>query len=278
MSLEITPSIDPDVQASILAKLAEIEAERGVRILFAIESGSRAWGFPSPDSDYDARFVYVQREDRYLTLAPGRDVIELPIEDNLDINGWDIKKALELLLKPNPVLLEWLSSPIRYRWSEDECRELIALAAKITHGAACLHHYLRLGERQWAEHIEGRSTVNLKKYFYVLRPALAIRWLRLRPETAPPMNFQALIAGIDLAPALQDLLLELVVAKSRAKELGEAPRLALIDAFINAEFDWAKSDGAAVVREASQISPASEMREQADALFRQIVRRPCPRT
>lgn len=278
LEIQFPPSIDPHVQAAILAKLAGIEAEQGVRILFAIESGSRAWGFPSPDSDYDARFVYVQHEDRYLTLTPGRDVIEVPIEGNLDINGWDIKKALELLLKPNPVLLEWLSSPIRYRWNEEECGELLALSARITHGTACLHHYLRLGERQWAEHIEGRSAVKLKKYFYVLRPALAIRWLRLRPAIAPPMNFQALIAGVDVAPVLQDTMLDLMVAKSRAKELGEAPRLATIDAFINAEFAWARSDGATLVREASQINPASEMREQADALFRQILRRPFPRT
>jgi len=108
------PSIAPDMRARIVAALEAIKQREGVRILFAIESGSRAWGFPSPDSDYDVRFVYVHPADWYLSVTPGRDVIELPARDVLDINGWDIKKALRLLLKPNPVALEWLSSPLRY--------------------------------------------------------------------------------------------------------------------------------------------------------------------
>jgi len=104
--------IPPAARMRILADLGRIEREEGVRILFAVESGSRAWGFPSPDSDYDARFVYARPADWYLSLAPGRDVVELPIDGDYDTNGWDIRKALNLLLKPNPVLLEWLSSPI----------------------------------------------------------------------------------------------------------------------------------------------------------------------
>ena len=111
------PSIAPEMREEIMAKLAGVESDFGVRILFAIESGSRAWGFPSPDSDYDVRFVYVHPMDRYLRLTPGRDVIELPIKDDLDIGGWDLRKALNLLLKPSPVMLEWLSSPIWYMCS-----------------------------------------------------------------------------------------------------------------------------------------------------------------
>ena len=111
-----------------------------MQILFAFESGSRAWGFPSPDSDYDARFVYARSLDWYLSIAPGRDVIELPIEGDLDINGWDIQKALGLLLKPNPVLLEWLSSPVRYHWNEKVRDQLISFSNVIAHNRTCLHH------------------------------------------------------------------------------------------------------------------------------------------
>lgn len=100
--------IDPNMRETIIAELRKIERDHRVHILFAIESGSRAWGFPSPDSDYDARFIYVHEPDWYLSLTTGRDVIELPISGLLDINGWDIRKALNLLLKPNPVMLEWL--------------------------------------------------------------------------------------------------------------------------------------------------------------------------
>src|SRR5262249_55967652 len=115
----------------ILAELEGMKQREGVRILFAIESGSRAWGFPSPDSDYDVRFVYAHPADWYLTIAPGRDVIELPMEDALDINGWDIRKTLGLLLKPNPVALEWLSSPIRYEWDAAVCQRLIDFSKKV---------------------------------------------------------------------------------------------------------------------------------------------------
>lgn len=94
------------MQRLIVDKLHEIEAEEGVRILLAVESGSRAWGFASPDSDYDVRFLYVRRAEDYLRLDAVRDVIERPIDDELDINGWDLQKALRLLYKSNPTLFE----------------------------------------------------------------------------------------------------------------------------------------------------------------------------
>ena len=125
--------IDPAIRARIDDILSGIETREGVRLLFAIESGSRAWGFPSPDSDYDVRFVYVRSVDWYLSLELGRDVIELPVDAGMDVNGWDIRKALGLLLKPNPVLLEWLDSPIRYRWDAQACDALSALAGKVAH-------------------------------------------------------------------------------------------------------------------------------------------------
>ncbi len=182
------PSINDDVRSSIEQELIQIEADHDVKIIFAIESGSRAWGFPSPDSDYDVRFIYVHRLDWYLTIEPGRDVIERPISDELDISGCDIKKALELLLKPNPVMFEWHSSPIRYRWMKAECEKLILFSEKPAYSTACLYHYLHLGQRQFDLHLGRDKEIRLKKYFYVLRPALAIRWMRLRPNEIPPMN------------------------------------------------------------------------------------------
>lgn len=259
------PSISPDVEKQILDKLAMLEKQENVRILFAIESGSRAWGFASPDSDYDARFVYARPVDWYLSITPGRDVIELPIQGDLDINGWDIKKALGLLLKPNPVLLEWLSSPVRYMWNDELCEELIAFSKKTTHGLPCLNHYLHLGQRQWDVYVKDKTEVNLKKYFYIVRPAMALRWIRLHPEVPPPMNFQELLKGCELEPALTEKLRELLIAKSRSKELGEASRIPEIDAFIKSEFDWARD--AALM----SVSHKPNLSEEADALFRKIV-------
>ncbi len=167
-----TNAIIPAMRKAIDAELAQIEADEDVRIVFAVESGSRAWGFPSPDSDYDVRFIYARPVDWYLTIEPGRDVIERPISDELDVSGWDIRKALGLLIKPNPVMLEWLSSPIHYRWSPDACNRLTAFAETTAFGRSCLYHYLHLGERQQRVYAEGKSTVNLKKYFYMVRPGL----------------------------------------------------------------------------------------------------------
>lgn len=238
---DFVPQIADQVRGEVQAKLAEIEALHNVRVLFAVESGSRAWGFPSPDSDYDVRFVYAHKPDWYLSLKPGRDVIELPISDELDIAGWDIRKALNLLLKPNPVLLEWLSSPVRYRWRDADCAALEALAQRVTHGAACRYHYLSLGEGQWMKHIGDSAEVNYKKYFYILRPALALRWLRLHPDYQPPMNLQALLARLDLPSEVIAEIARLLDLKSKAKEMGSGKRIPLVDALILDEFRLAKA-------------------------------------
>jgi hypothetical protein len=264
--LEIIPPIPPDMRAKIETELEAIQSRENVRIIFAIESGSRAWGFPSPDSDYDVRFVYAHPADRYLTLVPGRDVIELPIERDLDINGWDIRKALNLLLKPNPVLLEWLSSPLRYLWDDAICQRLVSLAAKTTHGTACLHHYLKVGERQLSAYIQDKERVNLKKYLYVIRPAMVVRWIRLNPNLPPPMNFQALLSGAELSAPLTDELADLLDRKSQSKELGDAPPIALIDDFIKSEFDWAREAVKKIDRDTVHLQ------DEADMLFRSIIK------
>ena len=102
----------------IRKKLKEIEQKENVKIIMAVESGSRAWGFASPDSDYDVRFVYVRRPEDYLRLEKTKDVIEWQLDDVLDINGWDLKKALQLMHDSNPSIFEWCASPIVYQSCE----------------------------------------------------------------------------------------------------------------------------------------------------------------
>jgi hypothetical protein len=126
-----------------------------------------------------------------------RDVIGLPIEGDLDINGWDLKKALALLIKPNPVLLEWLRSPIVYRADADAMARLAALGEQTAYLRPSRYHYLRLAEPQYRRYVAGRDTVRLKKYLYVVRPVLALRWLRLHPDHPVPMHLAALRAGGD---------------------------------------------------------------------------------
>jgi uncharacterized protein len=263
--MQTAPPIPPDMRARIEAELDAIKQSEGVRILFATESGSRAWGFPSPDSDYDVRFNYAHPTDWYLTITPGRDVIELPMSDMLDINGWDIRKALALLLKPNPVALEWLSSPIRYEWRDEVCQRLIGFSKKVAHGPACLHHYLHLGGRQWQVYIDGKPLVNLKKYLYVVRPAMAVRWIRMHPDIAPPMNFHELQAGIDLSGDLVNELASLLERKKLSKELGEGPRVPVIDALIEEEFAWAEQ----AVKDPR--AARADLQAEANRLFRSII-------
>ena len=115
------------MRGKIQEQIRRIEESENIKILLAVESGSRAWGFASPDSDYDVRFVYIRRPEDYLRLDAIRDVIELPIDDILDINGWDLQKTLRLLYKSNPTLFEWFSSPFVYQETEfaDKLRDLM---------------------------------------------------------------------------------------------------------------------------------------------------------
>ena len=174
----------------ILEKLKEIEERESVKILHCVESGSRAWGFASPDSDFDVRFIYVRSEEFYLRLDKTRDVIEWQLDDTLDINGWDIQKALRLLYTSNPTLFEWNSSPIVYKTTE-EWKKISAVINDYVVARAGLYHYLSTAKSNYKEYLKG-ETVKLKKYFYVLRPLLACKWI-LAESTPPPMLFKTLM-------------------------------------------------------------------------------------
>lgn len=93
-----------DIKAKIMQKLSETEAHYNVKIPLAIESGSRGWGFASPDSDYDCRFVYVHERDWYLSVLDKSDIIEYAADPIYDVNGWDIKKVLQHIMKSNAVM------------------------------------------------------------------------------------------------------------------------------------------------------------------------------
>jgi len=255
--------IPAPVRAEIDARLTAIEEEHDVRLLLAVESGSRAWGFPSPDSDYDVRFVYVRRRDWCLSLNPGRDVIETPIEDEIDLNGWDIRKALGLLLKSNAVVSEWISSPIRYRPDHAVVGELAALADAVLDPRALAHHYANLGRNAAERWLAGDDAVPVKKYFYALRPALAIRCLRERPGSRPPMNLQSLVAAVELPASLVTQIDGLVEAKRRTNERANGTRLPDLDALIRDEL--------ARAGEVSAITPDPRLGAEAEKLFLELV-------
>ena len=235
MTTDLNATIAPEVRAEIETRLSAIEAADGVRVLLAIESGSRAWGFPSPDSDYDIRFLYVRPRDWYLRLRAGRDVIERPILDEIDLNGWDVRKALNLLLKSNAVVSEWIESPIRYRPDDPFVAKLAALADDLLNPRALAYHYAKSGTTAADRWLDGSDDVPVKKYFYALRPALAIRAIRLDPSRRPPMNLHALIAASGLPAHLVEQIDILVRAKARTNERANGARLPEIDALIRDE-------------------------------------------
>ena len=221
------------VQEIIPAKLKEIEARENIRVIHCVESGSRAWGFASPDSDYDIRFIYVRPIEYYLRLDKTRDVIEWQLDETLDINGWDLQKALRLLHSSNPTLFEWNNSPIVYK-TTPEWAEISAIIGHFFQKKAGLYHYLSTAKKNYREYLKG-DMVKLKKYFYVLRPILACRWI-LEKQTPPPMLFSALAdACLDeaLVPAVTDLLR----LKMETPEIGLGPRIGIINDYLDASIE-----------------------------------------
>ena len=230
--------IAPAMREQVMAHLLAIEAEHNVTILFACESGSRGWGFASPDSDYDVRFVYVNRLYWYLTVEPQRDVIELPISDELDVCGWDLRKALELLRKSNPTLLEWLDSPVVYREDAQQAARMRALAPQFFSPLRGRYHYLAMAKKNFRGYLQGES-VRLKKYLYVLRPLLAVRWIDAGMGM-PPMRFADLVAGTVTDAVLLDEINRLLAIKMQVGEAEYSARWPAIHAFIEHELQNAE--------------------------------------
>jgi predicted nucleotidyltransferase len=222
------------MKKTIIEKLKEIEEGHSIKVLFAVESGSRAWGFPSKDSDYDVRFVYIKRPDWYLSIDEKRDVIEVPINDLLDINGWDIRKALKLFRKSNPPLLEWLESNIIYDENYGFREEMRTLKERVFSPKASMHHYLSMAKGNFREYLQGEQ-VKIKKYFYVLRPVLACLWIE-KYNANPPILFQELVE--DLLSGKSELKKELdslLAKKMSGDEMDFEQRIDVINEFIEIE-------------------------------------------
>jgi uncharacterized protein len=231
MSDETAPIIDADIRGHIVSWLAQVAREDDVRILYAAESGSRAWGFASPDSDYDVRFIYAHPRDWYTTLTEARDVIERPLDEKLvDLGGWDVRKAMRLLLKSNPTLYEWFSSPIVYL--DDGIFRIAAKQLFAQHASpfALASHYHSIAKGQWRSEINGRDAVKLKKYFYVVRPLLSLQWV-IKYGTVPPMNLNELMRKTDIPDEVRQFIDALLEMKRTTPELGRASRIATLDSF-----------------------------------------------
>ena len=280
MATQLTPeaaplrALSPDMAMAVVGeidrRLDRLLREQAVAVPLAIESGSRAWGFPSPDSDYDCRFVFIRSRDRYLSPWPSRDVIELPLEGEFDVNGWDLGKALKLMLKGNAVILEWLQSPIVYRGDAGFRDEFLALARRHVSREALGLHYLHLGEGQWRKHFgDGQTEVPIKKAFYLLRPAAVLRWMAHHPDqVVPPMNFVTLVGSCAMPPAVADAVAELLERKAVTRELGSATPPSWLADFVHREFALAHA-----WLDPAFVRTTAEARQDAEAFFRRSIER-----
>jgi predicted nucleotidyltransferase len=234
-----------NISKVIQEKIKELEHTHAIRILFACESGSRAWGFPSPDSDYDVRFIYAHQKEWYLSIQEKRDVIELPVNKELDISGWDLRKALRLLSKHNAVLFEWIQSPIVYHVRGEFVKEFKEIAAPCFSPIAGLHHYLNSAKNHFTEC--GSTEVKLKRYFYCLRSTLAGLWIA-RYKTIPPMELNQLLPVIE-KPALVQTIQDLVQLKASKDEAYLHSRIEELEEFLK--------EGIAVCENAASSLPSS---------------------
>lgn len=208
-----------EISTYIQSKLNELAQEHNVKIIHAVESGSRAWGFPSRDSDYDVRFIYTHHLDHYLSVDRKRDVIETPIvhdeflDVDFDMNGWDIKKAIYLALRGNAVVNEWLSSPIHYIHDDQSYKDLRSFVNETVDLRAYFYFYRNYMREPWNSYSrENSEQIKIKHYCYVLRCTLCLEWLEMR-QTPPPMDVPSLLQGIDLDSALCSEITLLISSK-----------------------------------------------------------------
>jgi predicted nucleotidyltransferase len=182
------------MKQEIFAALDSVQQQYSVRILLAVESGSRAWGFASRDSDYDVRFVYAHPADWYLRVFEQRDVIEPQGDALLDPSGWELRKALRLFSKCNLALNEWLNSPIVYREIGGFRNQLQSLIPAFFNPIAAVHHYASMASAAFGAR-ESDSAITTKKLFYALRALFACRWIE-RTISQPPTEFERLLVSV----------------------------------------------------------------------------------
>lgn len=278
------------MKTTIEKAIREIERLDDVRVVYACESGSRAWGFESEDSDWDVRFIYVRSEDRYLSLTGQDDTIDrntslnmgtreyirdICDEHDIDLAGWDLLKTLNQLGRGNPVLSEWFCSPIVYQSRSPYAAMIKEQIQWFYKNKAGVYHYEHMARRNFNKYIKiDGDQVIVKKYLYILRPLFAMAWLDTH-ETPPPMQFELLYGSPEVEMNIEfrtkkghelvDFSKELVARKKEGAELGTGPRNAEMDSVIEFILDQFKE-----IAERMEIRNRKEL-SALDPLFHHIV-------
>jgi len=205
------------MKTKIQEYLRQIESDKQIKILLACETGSRAWGFPSPDSDYDIRLIYIHNSDWYISIHEKKDSIEMMLENNdLDISGWELKKSLKLLYKSNPPLLERIQSPIIYAADNEFLKDIVELAGICYSKIATIHHYLSMSKKMMEE-VQSKSDFKLKQFFYGLRTATLCKWI-IEKNEIPPIEFAKAYNNLNLDEGIVKRIDELIALKAGQSE------------------------------------------------------------
>ena len=257
--------INSVMETEIKNKLKQIEEKYEVKVLYACETGSRAWGFPSPDSDYDVRIIYMHEKDWYLSLSEGKDTIEIMANDgDLDITGWDIRKCLRLLWKSNGALLERIQSPIVYLEKEGIVSSFIEHAEKCFSPIATLYHYFGMAKTSFSE-VDGLETIKLKKLFYSLRATLACKWI-LEKDSIPPIVFTTMVDELDFGVALKQRIRDLIKLKSGKNESYIHPKENELNAFIEEQLKIAEE-------KANSLKGTKDKSVDLDSFFKSVLKK-----
>ena len=208
---------EADFESNVIpAHLRDIENEHNVKILLAVESGSRAWGFESVNSDWDVRFIYVHKPDWYFKVTEQRDVIEHMYEDDVDLVGWELRKALVLLRKSNPSLLEWFNSPIVYYKDEDFVKRIREIEKDYFNPIRTMYHYNHIYIKQDERYLQKKG-YQMKRFLYYLRGVLACKWIE-KMNSLPPVAFKELLDATIEDKAIRTKVDELIRLKKSGKE------------------------------------------------------------
>ncbi len=233
--------IPPQIRDEVSKRINALESQHNISVLLAIESGSRAWGFASTDSDYDVRMIYLHKPEWYWSIedefidVESRGAINIPINDDLDIAGWDLKKTLGLLYKSNPPLFEWLRSPIVYQRDQGIADDLLKLSERFYSQKSSVYHYLHMAQGNFRQYLVNREEVKRKKYLYVVRPILACRWIE-QFQTFPPMEIDKTLVTISDHP-VKSAIIRLISEKKAGAELGLGPADKDLETFLADEIE-----------------------------------------
>lgn len=219
---------EKEIYDKILEKLYETERNYDVKIILAIESGSRGWGFASPDSDFDCRFIYVNKKDWYLSILDKKDNIEYEAGKVFDINGWDLKKVMKHILKSNAVMLEWLSSNEIYIKNEKITKELENLAKEFFNPISVSYHYLSIAKNKLRELLLEENG-RLKTYFYILRAILNADYVN-KYKKMPYMELEKTIKELNIK---EEVLSEIRKLQNIKKDANESYTLEKNEILIN---------------------------------------------